>query len=364
MKQWFSEHKRGVLLSLLGTLLPVIVGCILWNRLPSTMNIHWGVDGTGDGTAGRAFAVFGIPGILAVLNMLFFVITAYDPGQKFQNKKALGIIFWIMPIISWSVSGTIYAAATGRDMDVTMILPLLLGGMFIFIGNYMPKVKQNYTLGIKLSWTYGNEENWNKTHRFAGRLWVVVGAVVFLTVFLPLEWSIGVLIAGILVAVIGPTVYSYRIYKAHKAQGVEYKKLPNEQQHKRIRGIAIVGVAVALAAVAVLMFTGDITYTCAEDALQITATYDAGLTVAYEEIDTIELQESFSVGHRVVGFNSARLSMGAFKNEEQGNYTVYAYNACESMILIRAGEKYLAINAQTPEETKQLYETLLEKTGK
>ena len=145
---------------------------------------------------------------------------------------------------------------------------------------------------------------------------------------------------------------------------MEYKKLPNEQQHKRIRGIAIVGVAVTLAAVAVLMFTGDITYTCAEDTLQITATYDAGLTVAYEEIDTIELQESFSVGHRVIGFNSARLSMGAFQNKEQGNYTVYAYNACESMILIRAGEKYLAINAQTPEETKQLYETLLEKTGK
>ena len=44
--------------------------------------------------------------------------------------------------------------------------------MFLLLGNYLPKIKQNNTLGIKISWTLTNEENWNKTHRFAETIWI------------------------------------------------------------------------------------------------------------------------------------------------------------------------------------------------
>ena len=87
----------------MGTLLPMVVGLILWNRLPDTMLTHWGADGTADGTGSKALAVFGFPAILAVLNLLGFLFTAADPRQNDQNKKALGMVSWIMPLLSWGV---------------------------------------------------------------------------------------------------------------------------------------------------------------------------------------------------------------------------------------------------------------------
>lgn len=53
-----------------------------------------------------------------------------------------------------------------------MLVPVLLGLLFLWVGNYFPKLRRNRTLGIKVSWTLGNEENWNRTHRFAGKVWV------------------------------------------------------------------------------------------------------------------------------------------------------------------------------------------------
>ena len=70
----------------------------------------------------------------------------------------------------------------------------------------MPKVKQNYFLGIKLPWTYASEDNWNKTHRFGGKVWVVGGVLILLNMMLKVKYlEVVIMIAMILL----PTVYSY-----------------------------------------------------------------------------------------------------------------------------------------------------------
>ena len=92
-----------------------------------------------------------------------------------------------------------------------MIVPMLLGVIFIIIGNYLPKTKQTYTVGIRLPWTLDNEDNWNKTHRFAGFVWVVGGVAVFASSLTELRvWIISISIA---LMVIAPTVYSLVYYK-------------------------------------------------------------------------------------------------------------------------------------------------------
>ena len=182
-----------------------------------------------------------------------------------------------------------------------------------------------------------------------------------LTVLLPMKWMVGVLLAITPVLVFAPVLYSYRLYKTHKAQGIEYTALPKTKGQKVAVWASCLVVAGILAAVAVLMFTGDISYTCTQEALEIKASYDRDIVVPYSDMEEIELREDFVIGMRVIGFASARLSSGTFQNEEYPSYTLYAYNRCPSMILIRSGEKILAINAATPEETQQLYEQLLQK---
>ena len=363
MKNWFLEHKKQVLLSLAATFLPALVGLILWNQLPDQMVTHFGADAVPDGTSGKAFAVFGLPAVMAALNLAALAITAADPGHRNQNKKALGMVFWIMPMISLTMTGVVYAIALGKSVDVMLVVPLLLGVLFVVMGNYMPKVKQNHTLGVKIYWTLNNEENWNKTHRFAGKCWVIGGLVMMLAAALPLSWMIPVMMIAIFLLAGAPFVYSYSIYRKHKAQGIEYAAPAMTKQQKRNRILVIVLVAAVLVTVGALLFGGSITYTCGEDALRIESTSANGLEVPYTQMESIELREDFDMGTRVMGYGSFQLSMGFFQNEELGDYTLYAYNDCESMILIRSGEKYLAINARNEEETLALYETLLEKVG-
>ena len=359
MKSWFKEYKKNIALSMLLTLLPCVMGLLLWKKLPDTMISHWGADGAADGTAGKAFMVFGIPAMLAGFNLLCCLATALDTRQAGQNRKAMNIAFWIMPLISVAIMSTVYAVSLGRAVDMFVVMPLLLGVMFVAIGNYMPKVKQNATLGIKISWTLRNEENWNKTHRFAGKLWVVGGIVVMLTALLPSKRLVAVLIPMILLLAFAPMVYSYCIYRRHKAADIDYSAPAATRGAKAAKWISLVMVIAILAGVGVLMFSGNITYTCTDQTLQIEATYHENAAVAYDQIDSIELRETFDVGVRAYGFASARLSMGLFQNDEFGTYTIYSYNACDSMILIRSGEKVLAFNCATAQETEELYKLLL-----
>ena len=133
MKNWFAKNKWKVLLSVGATFLPTLIGLILWNQLPDTMNSHWGADGVADGTASKAFAVFGMPAILAAANLLCMVATGLDRGNRDQNEKLMGIIFWIMPLISLYIGFTIPAAlslywliqgAVGTVMDNLLTITL------------------------------------------------------------------------------------------------------------------------------------------------------------------------------------------------------------------------------------------------
>ena len=85
-----------------------------------------------------------------------------------------------------------------------------MGLLFIIIGNLLPKCRQSYTMGIKLPWTLNNEENWNKTHRFGGKVWVVGGVIIMATAFAGSFW---ILLGMLIVMMALPTVYSYCLYR-------------------------------------------------------------------------------------------------------------------------------------------------------
>ena len=118
-----------------------------------------------------------------------------------------GIMFILMFI--GGCAGT-YAVALGQPVRVEIVMPILLGLVFIIIGNYLPKCKQNYTIGIKIPWTLDSEENWNKTHRFAGRIWVVCGFLMILTAFFDIFWLFFIFTIPM---VFGPLLYSYILHK-------------------------------------------------------------------------------------------------------------------------------------------------------
>lgn len=210
-----KQNKWKILITTLVILIPMLIGCLLWKQLPSAVITHWGVNNEANGFSSKAFAVFGMPAILAALHLFCIVMTAADPKQKNIGAKPLGLVFWIIPSITLLIFSIIYASAMGVQVNVGFFVILLIGVLFILLGNLLPKTKQNYTFGLKLPWTLNNPENWQHTHRFAGWCMVLAGIIIMLTAYWHNPW---IFFGILLLAVLAPVVYSFIYYKRHPSQ--------------------------------------------------------------------------------------------------------------------------------------------------
>ena len=361
----FQKYKKELILSSLCTLLPILIGLVLWNKLPDQMTTHWGINNQPDGWASKGVAIFMLPLILVGLQWLGIWVTTLDPQMQKQSKKALRMIFWIIPFISIFASCMMYSVALGHSVSITSAPCVLLGLMFALIGNYLPKTTRNWSLGIKVIWAMSNEENWNATHRFVGKLWFFGGLAMMLGIFLPGQYSISVLLPITLILAVVPAVYSYLYYKKQCKDGRGY---PLENPYKKSTGkktyrISMAVLVIILVSIVGILFVGDINCVFHEDSFTVEASFQDDLTVEYGVIDSIEIRYEAIPGTREWGFGSTKLLLGTFHNEEFGMYTRYTYTNSDAAIIVTCGEKILVLSGDNAEETQTIYETLLSKTG-
>lgn len=199
----------------IGTILclaPMILTTILYDKLPNQMAVHWNSAGIPDNFASKALAGYGFPVLMAVLNVLTQLIMNNDPKRYNYSKVLKNIAMWLIPGMSLILVPMMLFIALGVNINMSAYMQLILGISFMIIGNYLPKTKQNYTMGIKLPWTLNSEENWNKTHRLGGYVWLIGGICLILISWLRVySFTISMIILPILVII--PTVYSYLLYK-------------------------------------------------------------------------------------------------------------------------------------------------------
>ena len=195
----FKNNKFKLLISSILVILPIFIGLILWNHLPEQIVTHWSFDGTPDGWSSKTFTVLGLPLILLAIHLVCLFITFLDPKNEMQAKTVFNLVIWITPVISLYANGTIYLATFDINVPIQIFAPIFTGFMLIIIGIYLPKCKQNYTIGIKLPWTLNDEANWNNTHKFASKFWILGGILMTACGFLPENICIWAFFAIILI---------------------------------------------------------------------------------------------------------------------------------------------------------------------
>lgn len=208
-----KKYKGTFILTTLVCLLPMLAGLLLWNQLPDLMPTHWNGQGQVDDWSSKAFSVFGMPAIMLGFHGICILAIRIDPKHKNTNNKVLALVFWLCPAISLITSSITYMTALGLDPAVEILLPLTMGFLFLLIGNYLPKCKQNHTVGIRVRWTLQDEDNWNATHRFGGWVWVIGGIAIMATAFFGSILVFMILTAGIALL---PLFYSYFYSRKHK----------------------------------------------------------------------------------------------------------------------------------------------------
>ncbi|MBQ4577018.1 MAG: SdpI family protein [Firmicutes bacterium] len=210
----WKRNKGVLIITTLIAALPILVGLILWNQLPDQMATHFNIAGEADGWSGKAFAVIGLPMILVGIHLICALATLADPKKQNISDKMFRLVLWICPVLSIFVNGGVYLYSLGFPVDMSRICMIMVSVVFLIIGNYMPKCRQNYTVGIKVPWTLADPENWNKTHRLAGWLWILSGVLMGIAAILN-KMNVVIMFCVILMAAFVPMIYSYVYYVRH-----------------------------------------------------------------------------------------------------------------------------------------------------
>ena len=354
------KNKATLILTSLLTLLPIPVGLLLWDQFPEVMTIHWGITGQADGFASAPMTVLGLPVLMLALHWLCIFFTSLDKKNQGRNQKMFRVVLWTVPVISNLSLLGLYAFALDIEFSPVAWTVVPMGLLFAIMGNYMPKTRMNSTMGIKVPWTYSSEDNWNATHRFAGKVWMVGGILVALCALLPHLWAVSVMILAMVILCIVPIVYSYRFYKKELAEG-KVTKTGYSAIDKRI-GKASAGFLVVLVIfLCFVLFYGDIDYQFREEYLLIDTNMYTDYVLYYDTIEAVALREGNIPGLRVGGYGSFRLLMGWFENDEFGTHIRYTYYKPESCVIVTAKGKPIVLSCQTKAETQALYQQLLTK---
>lgn len=353
------KHKKTLILTSLLTLLPILAGLLLKDKLPDMMITHMGINGQPDSWSDATTAIFLLPLILLAVHWLLLLLTSKDKSNQDRNEKLQTIVLWTIPILSNFCCGTMYAVALDVDFSMTSLMFGFMGLLFAIMGNYMPKCKMNATIGIKVYWAYTSEENWNATHRLAGKFWFIGGILMLFSALLPGKLALAVFLAVTAVMVIVPILYSWLFYRKQVQEGVELMQPLTNPKAKKQSGVAI---AIVLVLVCGIIFFGDFDVILGDSSFTIDASLHSDITVSYDSIAALELREGNVEGMRVMGVGTAKLLLGTFENEEFGRYTRYTYTNPKSCIVLTADNgKVLVFCGKNARDTLDIYNYLTAK---
>jgi uncharacterized membrane protein len=192
-----------------------IASFYFYGRFPSRVPSHWNFAGQVDGYSSAEFGAFGFPAITLGIYLLLLFIPYLDPKKdRYQEFKNVYHIIKISLVVFMTI---VYFLASlnglGYNAPIGVFVPIMIGILFIILGNYMSKLRLNWFVGMRNPWTLSSEEVWNKTNRLTGKIFIIGGIAMILESFIPNMLKLPFFIATIVLLVATPNIYSFIIYK-------------------------------------------------------------------------------------------------------------------------------------------------------
>lgn len=199
-----------------------IAHLFVYPRLPETIPIHWGYNGQVDGWGPKWMDLL-LAALPPLLLVLMHLIPQTDPKAENYNKHRaiwngfqIAITLFLLAM-SWVTEISVFGTLPQKDNLVTVFVTSCVGLLFIIMGNYMPRIRQNYTLGCRTPWALADEHNWQRTQRMGGITFVVIGAAILAAGLLAgMLGEVGTLVL-LLVPIFGGVVwiylYSYLVFR-------------------------------------------------------------------------------------------------------------------------------------------------------
>lgn len=206
--------KKATLFLLILSILTFAFHLYLFPQMPEIVPTHWDLNGEINGYSGKETTIF-LAALPFLLLLMFHVIPKMDPkGKSYEKHEKAYTIFQILTILFMNAMVWITDAAIfGYPVAINRWVPMGVGVLLIAIGNYMPQIRSNYTLGIKTPWALNNEWVWKKTHAMGGITFIIMGLLFLLSGIFPAAWLATLAFAATIGGVIWMYIYSYLMYR-------------------------------------------------------------------------------------------------------------------------------------------------------
>ncbi|MCH4171737.1 MAG: DUF1648 domain-containing protein [Lactobacillus sp.] len=193
--------RRLTWLTTLVTLLPIIVGWLVYPTLPAQVATHFNFHGSADAFANKAFVVFGLPLLMALLQLLLTGIYRFSLKHAQAAPKMEPILFSVIPLVTYVAYFATLGYNLGLPVDMRHIVVALVALMFIMLGNYLPTVPYSQQRYTHLGWGKRTAADWTKYSRAMGYTMVITGILLFLSLLFSAWVSIVILAAFFLVTI-------------------------------------------------------------------------------------------------------------------------------------------------------------------
>ena len=159
-------------------LLPILLGLALWESLPESIPIHFDIAGNPDNYAAKGVAVFLIPVLMVLAQFFCCFINDINTHIHGERKKFTLVTKWILPVMSIVLQTITFGYALGWNIDIRRVAALIVGAIFLIMGNYLPKFDyiKNYDV---------EAEKAKKINRFIGYMSFIMGILFMISIFLP-----------------------------------------------------------------------------------------------------------------------------------------------------------------------------------
>jgi uncharacterized membrane protein len=193
-----------------------VIGALVYPQLPETIPMHWGVNGQIDAWGTKSLLnVFFAPLVTLGVYLLLWFIPYLDPqrGNLIRSKQVYSIVLELLAgLMTVVFLGQLYAAFN-TSLPMSSIVEVAVGVMFVVLGNYMGRVKRNWTMGVRYSWTLSDDVVWAKTNRLGGRMFMAAGVLAIIGAFLPPYVGFALLLIPALAILPVTYFYSMGLYR-------------------------------------------------------------------------------------------------------------------------------------------------------
>ena len=208
--------------------------------MPDSVPMHYDMSGNID-RWGSKYENMIFPIIILIMALFWTLFIRYydrkaeeasnekESAGSRSNAKVIGIVglctavmFTVMQ--GFLLYGSYTEAISGAEretVDIGRVTCILMGILFIVIGNFMTKTRINSNVGVRVRWSRYNETTWRKSNRFGAIAFIIAGVLTILTAFFMKNSFAAVMIAVfyIILASIASVAYAHRVYRKEKAEG-------------------------------------------------------------------------------------------------------------------------------------------------